>query len=236
MTCARQRAHRYRRAGRSMCPPAPPKCWTDSSQRATLLWHRLHRHGVGRGTVLRLAGTSGRRRAHLLRHRARCTAPCHHCRRTAPTASAPPPPSSRLAPAKPPCRAAWLARIPITTWTVPQPQPGNNDQQAKPPPHRRIVSDPDQRSHRKVTKAHRDGCAFVLGSVGACWGWLQRRIGWDYCAGGVRLLGDPQTPRTRITPAEFGRQDSTNATTARHHRLESMTALRDKHLSRQHMT
>ena len=26
-------------------------CWTDSSQGATLLLHRLHRHGVGRGAV-----------------------------------------------------------------------------------------------------------------------------------------------------------------------------------------
>ncbi len=51
----RHRAHRYRRAGRSMRTPAQPKCWTDSSQRATLLWHRLHRHGVGRGTVVKLA-------------------------------------------------------------------------------------------------------------------------------------------------------------------------------------
>ena len=28
-----------------------PRCWTDSSQRATLRRHRLTRHGVGRGTV-----------------------------------------------------------------------------------------------------------------------------------------------------------------------------------------
>ena len=28
-----------------------PRCWTDASQRATLWWHRLTRHGVGRGTV-----------------------------------------------------------------------------------------------------------------------------------------------------------------------------------------
>lgn len=53
---------------------------------------------------------SDRCRAHLLRHRTRCTAPCPHCRRTAPTASAPPSPSPRPAPARPPCRAAWLAR------------------------------------------------------------------------------------------------------------------------------
>jgi hypothetical protein len=31
------------------------RCWTDASQRATLLWHRLHRHGVGRGTVVKPA-------------------------------------------------------------------------------------------------------------------------------------------------------------------------------------
>ena len=40
-----------------MRTPAQPKCWTGSSQRATLLWHRLHRHGVGRGTVVKLAGS-----------------------------------------------------------------------------------------------------------------------------------------------------------------------------------
>ena len=31
------------------------RCWTDASQRAKLRWHRLHRHGVGRGTVYKLA-------------------------------------------------------------------------------------------------------------------------------------------------------------------------------------
>jgi hypothetical protein len=31
-----------------------PRCWTDSSQRATLRWHRLHRHGVGCGAVSEL--------------------------------------------------------------------------------------------------------------------------------------------------------------------------------------
>jgi hypothetical protein len=40
-----------------MRTPAQPKCWTDSSQRATLLRHRLHRLGVGRGTVVKLAGS-----------------------------------------------------------------------------------------------------------------------------------------------------------------------------------
>jgi hypothetical protein len=62
--------------GTSMRTPAQPKCWTDSSQRATLLRHHLHRHGVGRGTVVKLPGESDRCRAHLLRHRPRCTAAC----------------------------------------------------------------------------------------------------------------------------------------------------------------
>ena len=37
--------------------PRPRTCWTDASQRATLLWHRLHRHGVGRGAVIKLASS-----------------------------------------------------------------------------------------------------------------------------------------------------------------------------------
>jgi len=37
---------------RPYAPRAPsPRCWTDASQRATLRWHRLHRHGVGCGAV-----------------------------------------------------------------------------------------------------------------------------------------------------------------------------------------
>ena len=37
---------------RRYAPRGPsPRCWTDSSQRATLWWHRLHRHGVGCGAV-----------------------------------------------------------------------------------------------------------------------------------------------------------------------------------------
>ena len=90
-TWARQRAHRNRRAGRSIRTPAQPKCWTDSSQRATLLRHRLHRHGVGRGAVVKLPGKRDRCRAHLLRHRLAVVLP--------PTVT-----PSR--PAWPPCRAA----------------------------------------------------------------------------------------------------------------------------------
>jgi hypothetical protein len=78
---------------------------------------------------------SDRCRAHLLRHRSRCTAPCHDCRRTASTASAPLPPSSRPAPARPPCRAAWLARIPS--------QPG--------PSHSRIPATTTTRQNRHLT-------------------------------------------------------------------------------------
>ncbi len=71
-------------------PRTQPKCWTDSPQRATLLWHRLHRHGVGRGTVVKLPGERDRCRAHLLRHRSRCT----------------PPTATPLGLSWPPCRAA----------------------------------------------------------------------------------------------------------------------------------
>jgi hypothetical protein len=41
---------------------------------ATLTWHHLHRHGAGRGTVVRLPGEIGRCRAHLPRHE-RCCIP-----------------------------------------------------------------------------------------------------------------------------------------------------------------
>lgn len=68
--CSRQRAHRYSRAGRSMGTPVTPKCWTDSSRRATLLWHRL----PWRGAVVEFAGLSDRCRANFLWHRPRCTA------------------------------------------------------------------------------------------------------------------------------------------------------------------
>ena len=100
-----------------MRTPARPKCWTDSSQRATLLWHRLHRHGVGRGAVVKLPGKRDRCPAHLLRHRPRCTAACPRRRRSAPmqTVPATPPltkPTAPPAPAWPPCRAARQAHTP----------------------------------------------------------------------------------------------------------------------------
>ena len=87
---------------------------------ATLAWHHLHRHGVGRGTVVRLPGEIGRCRAHLLRHE-RCCIPSAATadRRTAEVASYPltrtdgvgiaPTPSA--APARPPCRAAGQAQL-----------------------------------------------------------------------------------------------------------------------------
>lgn len=56
-------------------PRTGRRCWTDASQRATLLWHRLHRHGVGCGAVFKLAGVRDRCRAHLLRHEHGCIAP-----------------------------------------------------------------------------------------------------------------------------------------------------------------
>ena len=70
--CTAPPAHGSGRTGTS-APQAPhtPRpsrmCWTDASQCATLTWHHLHRHGVGRGTVDKLAGVSGRCRVHLLR-------------------------------------------------------------------------------------------------------------------------------------------------------------------------
>jgi hypothetical protein len=51
-------------------PRAPsPRCWTDASQRATLWWHRLHRHGVGCGAGLRAAKRWTAAVPDLLRHR-----------------------------------------------------------------------------------------------------------------------------------------------------------------------
>ena len=58
------------------CRQQSRRCWTESPQGATLLLHRLHRHGVGRGAVSMLPGDSDRCRARLLRHRQRCTAQC----------------------------------------------------------------------------------------------------------------------------------------------------------------
>ncbi len=89
---------------------------------------------------------SDRCRAHLLRHRSRCTAPCRHCRPAAPTACAPasPHPATARAPAWPPCRAARRAQS--TFKTKPAWRPTITRLTSKPPPHQRIVSDPDRRS------------------------------------------------------------------------------------------
>ena len=66
--------HSGRHASGELHGPCPPsaisqRCWTDSSQGATLMQHHLHRHGVGRGAVSKLPGVSDRCRARLLRHR-----------------------------------------------------------------------------------------------------------------------------------------------------------------------
>ena len=125
-TCTRHSAHRNRRAGRFTSTPGKPKCWTDASQRATLLWHRLHRHGVGRGTVLSglLATDTSlprpppsawpllypeRRLEDRHWHQrigaaARTTSPC-----TARSSPHRGPSACARAPAWPPCRAARLA-------------------------------------------------------------------------------------------------------------------------------
>ena len=57
-TWARQRAHRNRRPAGSTRTSATTEDMLDGRvQRATLLWHRLHRHGVGRGAVIKLASS-----------------------------------------------------------------------------------------------------------------------------------------------------------------------------------
>ena len=53
----------------------------------------------------------------------------------------------RPAPAWPPCRAARLAHTSIKTKPAQRPTLRSTWQSTKPPPHRRIVSDPDRRSH-----------------------------------------------------------------------------------------
>jgi hypothetical protein len=50
------------------------------AQRASLVWQRLHRRGVERGTVVKLPGKLSRCCAHFLRQRTRCTAACHQRR------------------------------------------------------------------------------------------------------------------------------------------------------------
>jgi hypothetical protein len=104
-----------------MRTPAQPKCWTDSSQRATLLRHHLHRHGVGRGTVVKLAGSQT------------AAAPTFFgidrvVPRRATTAAGQHRPTSGAAATIVPARASLAAlqggqagAHPITTWTVPQP-------------------------------------------------------------------------------------------------------------------
>ena len=87
-------------------------------KRATLLWHHLHRHGVGRGTVVKLASTRDRCRAQLLRHGAVVS------RARLRNADAPPksrphpdrrrphgiPPATSASPARSPCRATGQAQ------------------------------------------------------------------------------------------------------------------------------
>ena len=116
-TWTRHRAHKYRRAGWSMRTPAQPKCWTDSSQRAKLLWHHLHRHGVGRGTV----GQASRRERPLPRppssastalYRGVLTATSGFTAGLTASITASAEPTATPAPAWPPCRAAWQAHPP----------------------------------------------------------------------------------------------------------------------------
>ena len=122
-------------------------------KRATLAWHRLHRHGVGRGTVVKLAGKRHRCRVHLLRHRARCTAVGPWRRRATATARVPaaqplPEPAAPPAPAWPPCRAARQAHTPKQDQAKPSQPPSSGwiSRASKPPPHQRIAAVPDQRS------------------------------------------------------------------------------------------
>ena len=74
------------------------RCWTDASQRAKLRWHRLHRHGVGRGTVYKLASKWDRAASTFFGVNA-VVSPARQRRPRCPSAP----------PSRPPCRAAWMA-------------------------------------------------------------------------------------------------------------------------------
>ena len=116
-TCKRQRTHRNSRPGASIRTPVKNRRCSAGRKRpsdATLTRHRLHRHGVGRGTVVRLPGEIGRCRAHL-RHQRCCIPSADPCdRRTAQVPKSPSiqatcvgiAPTPSAAPARPPCRAA----------------------------------------------------------------------------------------------------------------------------------
>ena len=136
-------------------------------KRATLAWHRLHRHGAGRGTVVELARKRDRCRAHLLRHRPRCTAACRARRQASPTArvpaSMPMPATATPAPAWPPCRAARQVHTLVKAVPGPQALLGRTCRASKPPPHRRIEAVPDQRSQSRRDDAADGGLADAQG-------------------------------------------------------------------------
>ena len=102
------------------------RCWTDASQRAKLRWHRLHRHGVGRGTVDKLASKWDRCRVHLLFGVSAVVSPARHVR--------------------PAGRPGW--QIPHQrSEHDPAPKPAPSGRATKSPLHRRINAVPDSRSH-----------------------------------------------------------------------------------------
>ena len=141
------------------------RCWTDASQGATLLQHRLHRHGVGCDTVDRRQAMD-RVAPDLIRHRralyrARAPLPGH-----APSAMADDSPP-HMVPATHPephhdgpldracvhARSGRLRRpgrgLRFRNRSQPKPETrpcSENPLNAKPRPHRRIGADPDRRS------------------------------------------------------------------------------------------
>ena len=132
-------------------------CWTDSSQGATLLLHRLHRHGVGRGAVPKLAGVRDRCRAHLLRHHRRCTAgarPCHGpcCRRPTGWPRAGRTPSKRSpSPAWPPS-GSHAGEPHARLFGISKPRTNASPNQ-KTRPRRHLNAVPDRHSHlRRITQ------------------------------------------------------------------------------------
>ena len=145
-----------------MRTPGKPRCWTDASQQATLLWHRLHRHGVGCGAVVKLAGERDRCRAHLLRLQPRlyrdrdCRPRRPSPRALAPVSNAPvpahPTPTAcvrkrrlRL-PGRPAGRPGRRTRLRQTSCSHQRQHNQSTAPSPQPRPHRRIDAVPEHRS------------------------------------------------------------------------------------------
>jgi hypothetical protein len=132
-------------------------CWTDSPQRATLRWHRLQRHGVGRGAVVTSLPARDRCRTRLSRHWLGCTASASSPRQF--IAPRPHPRGTTVGPrllgrpAGRPGRRTPLPFIQQRSLVASR----RNHRKSKPPPHRQVMPVPDQRSQmRRRSRRRRD--------------------------------------------------------------------------------